>query len=490
MPGKPSDASKKINSVVITPVILCGGSGTRLWPLSRSSYPKQFSRLLGDKTLFQGSAQRLTGKLFDKPVVVTNSDFRFIVAEQLQQVGIDPGAIILEPIGRNTAPAVLATAIYLLKKDPQVTMLIAPSDHIIPDTAAFQAAVKVGMDAVEKGQIVTFGILPTHAETGYGYIELATKQTRGASPVVRFIEKPDAVSAAKMLEAGSFLWNAGIFLFRAKDIIEAFKLHAPSLIKFVGEAVENIENDLGFCRLDSDAWAEVDNISIDHAVMEKAHNLSVVPFVAGWSDLGGWDAIWRESFKDTDGVHVSKNATAIDCTNTLLRSESESLEVVGIGIHNILVIAMNDAVLIADMSRAQDVKKAVELLKAKNATQATSLPKDYRPWGWFESLAVGDRFQVKRLHVNSGASLSLQSHQHRAEHWIVVSGTAEVTIDDNVQLVYENQSVFIPLGAIHRISNSGKLPVVLIEIQTGAYLGEDDIIRYQDVYSRGQGAKG
>ena len=475
---------------MITPVILCGGSGTRLWPLSRKSYPKQFVPLVGEQTLFQGSALRMTGDLFAKPVVITNSDFRFIVTEQLQAVGIDPGAILIEPEGRNTAPAVLAAALYLQKTDPNAVMLVAPSDHVVPDTEAFQAAVSAGLEAVKEGKLVTFGINPTHAETAYGYLELTAPSDGAPVPLKQFVEKPNEIRAQEMLDAGNYLWNAGIFLFRVKDILAAFELHSPDLLPPVTQAMETGHVDLGFCRLGPDEWSEAEDISIDYAVMEKADNLSVVPFNSEWSDLGGWDAVWRESPKGDNGVLTSGETTAIDCEDTLLRSDSERLELVGIGLKNIMAVAMNDAVLVADMSRAQDVKKAVEALKAKNADQATTFPKDHRPWGWFESLVIGDRFQVKRIHVHPGAALSLQSHHHRAEHWIVVSGTAEVTIDDTVQLVTENQSVFIPLGAIHRMRNPGKVPMVLIEVQTGSYLGEDDIIRYEDVYSRGQGAKG
>mgnify|MGYP000305835025 CR=1 FL=1 len=474
----------------IHPVIVCGGSGTRLWPLSRKSYPKQFVPLVGEETLFQGSARRMTGVQFAAPVVITNSDFRFIVTEQLQAIGIDPGAILIEPEGRNTAPAVLAAALHLAKSDPETVMLVAPSDHVVPDTAAFQAAVATGLTAVESGQLVTFGITPTHAETAYGYLELAAAPTGGPVALKRFVEKPNAECAEEMVKSGSFLWNAGIFLFKAKDIIHAFEAHAPALLVPVQEAFESGTVDLGFCRLGAEAWAKADDISIDYAVMEKADNLSVVPFDGGWSDLGGWDAVWRESPKGKNGVLTSGEATAIDCEDTLLRSDSERLEVVGIGLKNIMAVAMNDAVLVADMSRAQDVKKAVDALKAKNAAQATTFPKDHRPWGWFESLAIGDRFQVKRIHVHPGAALSLQSHHHRSEHWIVVAGTAKVTIDDEVKLVTENQSVYIPLGAVHRMENPGKLPLTLIEVQTGSYFGEDDIIRYEDVYARGQGAKG
>jgi mannose-1-phosphate guanylyltransferase/mannose-6-phosphate isomerase len=475
---------------MIVPIILCGGSGTRLWPLSRKSYPKQFVPLVGDKTLFQGSALRMTGSQFANPLIITNSDFRFIVTEQLKEVGIDPSAILIEPEGRNTAPAVLAAALYLAKQDPETVMLVAPSDHVVPDTKTFQDAVATGLTAVTNGKLVTFGITPTHAETAYGYLELSEIPTGGPVTLKRFVEKPAVSRAEEMIKSGSFLWNAGIFLFKVKDIITAFEALAPSLVAPVEEAIETASIDLGFCRLGTVAWAKVDDISIDYAVMEKATNLSVVPFDGRWSDLGGWDAVWRESYKTADGVFTSGEVTAIDCKDTLLRSDSERLEVVGIGLENIIAIAMSDAVLVADMSRAQDVKKAVDALKAKNAAQATTFPKDHRPWGWFESLAIGDRFQVKRIQVQPGAALSLQSHHHRAEHWIVVEGTAEVTIDDKVQLISENQSVFIPLGAKHRMKNPGKVPMVLIEVQTGIYLGEDDIIRYEDVYARGQGAKG
>ena len=482
--------------MLITPVLLCGGSGTRLWPLSRKSYPKQFVPLVGEETLFQASARRLSGATaeleFAAPVVLTNSDFRFIVAEQLQTIGIDPGTVLIEPEGRNTAPAVLAAALHAFGKDKDAVLLVAPSDHVVPDAAAFQAAIARGLEAVAKGQLVTFGITPTHAETAYGYLELATAPENDGAPVPlkKFVEKPDLARATEMLAAGNFKWNAGIFLFRAADIIAAFRAHAPEMMEPVEAAVEAATPDLGFLRLNPEHWGQAEDISIDYAVMEKATNLSVVPFDAAWSDLGGWDAVWRESGPDDQGVVTSGGATAIDCQNTLLRSDSDQLEIVGIGLENIIAVAMNDAVLVADTSRAQDVKQAVAELKKKGAPQATAFPKDHRPWGWFESLVIGDRFQVKRIHVHPGASLSLQSHFHRSEHWIVVEGTASVTIDDHQQLVTENQSVYIPLGAVHRMENPGTVPMVLIEVQTGTYLGEDDIVRYEDVYARGQGAKG
>ena len=472
---------------MITPILLCGGSGTRLWPLSRKSYPKQFVPLVGETTLFQASAERLSGEGFAAPLVLTNSDFRFIVTEQLAEAGIDPGAILIEPEGRNTAPAVLAAALWLEKSDPDGLMLVAPSDHVVPDAAAFRAAVEAGAEAARAGQLVTFGIKPTHAETGYGYLELAEEPGDFAARPLklnRFVEKPDAARAEEMVAEGIYLWNAGIFLFSVKTIIEAFRKHAPELIAPVQAAVDQGKHDLGFLRLDPDSWAGANDISSDYAVMERADNLSVVPFAAGWSDLGGWDAVWRETGQDARGVALSGAATAIDCDDSLLRSEDEGLEVVGIGLKNIITVAMPDAVLVADASRAQDVKKAVAALKEKQAKQAESFPKDHRPWGWFESLVIGKRFQVKRIVVHPGAALSLQSHHHRSEHWIVVEGTAKVTIDEEVKLVTENQSVYIPLGAVHRMENPGKVPMVLIEVQTGSYLGEDDIIRYEDVYAR------
>jgi mannose-1-phosphate guanylyltransferase/mannose-1-phosphate guanylyltransferase/mannose-6-phosphate isomerase len=471
--------------VTITPVLLCGGSGTRLWPLSRKSYPKQFVPLLGEETLFQASARRLSGPDFAAPMVLTNSDFRFIVTEQLAAAGIDPAAILIEPEGRNTAPAVLAAALWLERSDPDGLMLIAPSDHVVPDPAAFRAAVAAGAPAARAGRLVTFGIAPDRPETGYGYLELETAPEPGMpSALRRFVEKPDAARAARMLAAGNFLWNAGIFLFSVRAILDAFRAHAPDLIAPVSAAIEAGRPDLGFFRLDPGAWSGAREISIDYAVMERAENLSVVPFAAGWSDLGGWDAVWRESGPDPRGVALSGPATAIDCDDTLLRSEDAGLEVVGIGLRNVIAVAMPDAVLVADAARAQEVKQAVAALKAKSAKQAEAFPKDHRPWGWFECLALGPRFQVKRIVVHPGAALSLQSHHHRSEHWIVVEGTARVTVDDEVTLVTENQSVYIPLGAVHRMENPGKVPMVLIEVQTGTYLGEDDILRYEDVYAR------
>ncbi len=478
----------------IHPLLLCGGSGTRLWPLSRKSYPKQFTRLTGEESLFQASARRLSGPGFAAPAIVTGSDYRFVVTEQLAAVEVAAAATLIEPEGRNTAPAILAAALELHARAPGALMLVAPSDHVIPDAAAFRASVMAAVPSAEAGQIVTFGIRPDRAETGYGWLALSEAPKNGFAPVPQplkgFAEKPDAATAEALLSGGMHLWNAGIFLFATGTILSAFESHQPGLLAAVTRAFDEAERDLHFLRLAPAPWSECDDISVDYAVMEKAENLTVVPFGGAWSDLGGWDAVWRESGPDAGGVVTSGPATAIDCTDTLLRAEDEQQALVGIGLSDVIAVAMPDAVLVAHKDRAQDVKQAVAALKAQGAKQAETLPRDYRPWGWFESLSVGGRFQVKRIHVNPGAALSLQSHHHRSEHWIVVEGTARVTIDDTVTLVSENQSVYIPLGAVHRMENPGKVPMVLIEVQTGTYLGEDDIIRYEDVYARGQGAKG
>jgi mannose-1-phosphate guanylyltransferase/mannose-6-phosphate isomerase len=474
--------------------LLCGGSGTRLWPLSRKSYPKQFTRLTGDESLFQASARRLSGPGFAAPAIITGSDYRFVVTEQLAGVEIAAAATLIEPEGRNTAPAILAGALELHARAPGALMLVAPSDHVIPDADAFRDAVMAAVPAAQAGQIVTFGIRPDRAETGYGWLRLSAAPEGDFAPLPQpldgFVEKPDAATAQALLSGGMHLWNAGIFLFSTEAILSAFETYQPDMLAAVTRAFEAAERDLHFLRLAPGPWTECDDISIDYAVMEKAANLTVVPYGGAWSDLGGWDAVWRESGPDAGGVVTSGPATAIDCTDSLLRAEDDQQALVGIGLTDVIAVAMPDAVLVAHRSRAQDVKKAVEALKKQGAKQAETLPRDYRPWGWFESLAMGGRFQVKRIHVHPGAALSLQSHHHRSEHWIVVEGTARVTIDGREQLVTENQSVYIPLGAVHRMENPGKVPMILIEVQTGSYLGEDDIIRYEDVYARGQGAKG
>ncbi len=476
---------------MITPVLLCGGSGTRLWPLSRKSFPKQFSKLTGEESLFQASILRFSGPAFGAPLIVTADDFRFIVREQLVHAGCAPAAIMIEPEGRDTAPAVLAAALHLLDSDPDALMLVAPSDHVIPDADLFQQAVAAALPAAEAGQLVTFGIAPDRPETAYGYLEVDAPSVldgivttgTGCLPVRRFIEKPNAERAEELLAEGRYLWNAGIFLFRASAILKAFETHAPNMIPPARQAVEGSVRDLGFTRLAAEPWGRVPATSIDYAIMERSDNIAVMPYGGRWSDLGDWASVWHET-AGPDGVALSGPASAIGCAGTLLRSESPGQKIVGIGLDDIVAVAMPDAVLVAHRSRAQEVKAAVTALRKEGATQADVFPRDHRPWGWFEVLATGTRFQVKRIVVHPGAALSLQSHHHRSEHWIVVQGTAKVTVDAEVKLVTENQSVYIPLGAVHRMENPGKLPMILIEVQTGSYLGEDDIQRYEDVYAR------
>ena len=477
----------------VYPVLLCGGSGTRLWPLSRKSHPKQFVKLMGEESLFQSSALRLSASSFASPIVVTGSDFRFMVVEQLAAVEIIPRDILIEPSIRNTAAAICAAAVALDAKEGCSLMLVAPSDHLIADTDRFRDTVQAAVPAALDGQIVTFGIRPDRAETGYGWLELTSKPSDDFAPIVQplssFVEKPSEEAAETLLADGMHLWNAGIFLFSTSTILKAFEQHAPETLSGVRNAFVNAQADLGFTRLAAEPWSCLEDISIDYAVMERAQNLSVVPYGGAWSDLGDWEAIWREGNKSDAGVVANGPSTALDCKNTLLHATSEIQELVAIGLEDIIVVSMPDAVLVAHKDRAQDVRIAVKKLKEKGVAQAETLPRDYRPWGWYESIAFGRRFQVKRIVVNPGAALSLQSHYHRSEHWIVVAGTAKVTIDSEVKTVTENQSVYIPLGAVHRLENPGKLHLTLIEVQTGSYFGEDDIIRYADVYSRGLGAK-
>ncbi|WP_275671609.1 mannose-1-phosphate guanylyltransferase/mannose-6-phosphate isomerase [Pseudaquidulcibacter saccharophilus] len=472
---------------MIYPVILCGGSGTRLWPLSRQSYPKQFTKIIGETSLFQQSALRCASEEFAPPVIVTGEQFRFTVVEQLAQVEISPSAILIEPEGKNTAPAVFAAALYIYEKDPDAQILVMPSDHVIPNAKAFQNVVAQASTVAGQGNIITFGIKPTGPETGYGYLKLADANAANVNIPTKldsFVEKPDLEKATTMLSAGGYLWNAGIFLFNARTIIDAFDKYAKGIKEVVTKALHGFSTDLGFTRIDATEWAKVKADSIDYAIMEKADNIYAMPFNDGWSDLGGWAAVWQESNPDSAGNVTSESATAIDCKDTLLRSETPDLELVGIGLDDIITIAMHDAVVVAKKSEAHRVKEAVSTLQAKGKKQATHFPKENRPWGWYETLALGNRFQVKRICVKPGGSLSLQSHFHRAEHWVVVEGTAKITLEEKVHLMSENQSIYIPIGAKHRLENPGKLPVLLIEVQTGSYLGEDDIVRYGDVYGR------
>ncbi|CAN5770877.1 mannose-1-phosphate guanylyltransferase/mannose-6-phosphate isomerase [soil metagenome] len=501
----------------IPPVILCGGAGTRLWPVSRAGYPKQFGRILGERSLFQASVLRLSGPDFAAPVIATGAAFRFIVTEQLAGIGRAASAILIEPEARNTGPAVLAAALRLAEAAPDGLILACPSDHAIGDAEAFRAAIRAGAAEAAEGALVTFGIRPSRAETGYGWLEPAGLPENPAGkppggpaasappqppvplppvplppvpqppvplPLARFIEKPDAATAAALLKGGRHLWNSGIFLFSARAIVGAFAAHAPALLAAVREAVGAAKPDLAFLRLDPAAWAEVEAVSLDHAVMEKAANLVVVPYAGSWSDLGAWDAIGGEMARDASGTAVSGPAHALDCERTLLRAESPDQVLVGIGLKDIVAVAMRDAVLVADARDGQRVRQAVEMLKAEGHAQALDFTRVHRPWGWYETLAHGPRFQVKRIMVHPGGVLSLQSHVHRAEHWVVVEGTARVSVGETVSLLGENQSAYIPLGARHRLENPGKLDLHLIEVQSGSYLGEDDITRLDDIYAR------
>ena len=469
---------------MIVPVILAGGSGTRLWPASRKSYPKQFTNLVGDRSLFQDSAARLSGPQFAPPMVVTGTDFRFIVADQLDQIGIEGADILLEPDARNTAPAILAAALRH-EDTPDAILLIAPSDHQILDDAAFAEAVDAGARTAARGEIVTFGITPSSPETGYGYLELSQPPHAGESqPLKSFVEKPGRDVAVELVDGGRHLWNAGIFMFRVDTIIEAFEALAPQLVMPCRAALATGAKDLCFFRLGADAYSRCESISVDYAVMEAADALHVVPVDCGWSDLGSWRAVHGTSGRDRDGNALSGAATQIGCTNSMLRSDRADTRIVGLGLENIAAIATDDAILVANMDDSERVKDVVAELKLIKAPQADGFRRCQRPWGYYETLSLGARFQVKRIMVKPGGRLSLQSHQHRAEHWVVVEGTATVTVGDTVSMLSENQSTYIPLGAVHRLENRGKVPLTLIEVQSGVYLGEDDITRYEDIYAR------
>lgn len=468
----------------IYPIILCGGAGTRLWPASRKAYPKQFAKLIGDHSLFQMTLRRFTGPEFAAPLVMTENEFRFMATEQCAQIGLSDAQIIAEPSRRDTAPAILAAAL-LLKDQPDAFMLVAPSDHLIGDLDAFYAALRTARAASQDhGALVTFGITPDRPETGYGYLGLSeAPKTATALRLSSFHEKPNLARAKEMLAAGTYLRNAGIFMFRVRDILAAYEQHAPDLLPLCQEAVDSRHGDLGFTRLGA-AYDQCRAISFDYEIMEKAGQVMAVPLSCAWSDLGAWDALWQAAGPDEAGMATHGNVTAIDCTDSYLRTDEGNTHLVGLGLSNIVAVAMRDAVLVADKAHLQDVKQVVTLLREQDVPQADDYPRFHRPWGWYETLTKGPRFQVKQIMVHPNGTLSLQSHHHRSEHWVVVEGTAEVMIGDETRLVTENESVYIPLGAKHRLTNPGKLPVYLVEVQTGSYLNEDDIQRYEDIYGR------
>jgi mannose-1-phosphate guanylyltransferase len=470
----------------IIPVIMAGGKGTRLWPLSRASAPKQFIQFIGDKTLFQNTLARVTdAELYEAPIVITNEDFRFLVAEQARELGITLSAIILEPVARNTAAAVAAAASVISRRfgDDAVMQILASDHEIVADQSYFDC-IRTARDTTLSGKLVTFGITPTEPATGYGYIELGTALVTGASTVKRFVEKPGVDAAEKMIAAGNFYWNSGMFMFGVSQLTAEMQIFAPAVLEAVNHAVDKAADDLDFTRLDADAFAASPDISIDYAIMEKTANAAVVVSPIIWSDLGSWDAVWKLGVQDADGNVTSGNATLVNTKNSLVMSRHGHLAVQGMD--NVAVIASEDAIYVGKLEDSQHVGKLVKLLAQQPATAKLTKdhPTSYRPWGGYTSVLNGDRFQVKRLFVLPGKKLSLQKHHHRSEHWICVKGTAEVTIGDTVQTVRENQSVYIPQGDVHRLANPGKILLEMIEVQTGSYLGEDDIIRIVDEFGR------
>ena len=463
----------------ILPVILSGGSGTRLWPLSREAYPKQFLPLAGELTMLQATWQRVAAIAAHGPLVIANEAHRFVAAEQLQQVGAQPQAIILEPLGRNTAPAIAVAALEATGNGADPLLLVLPSDHVIADEAAFRAAVQQAAAAAEAGKLVTFGIVPTGPETGYGYIKAAPGE--GARAVERFVEKPDLETATGYVASGQYLWNSGMFLLRASRYLAELARFNPAMLDHSRTAWQRARRDADFTRLDAEAFAAVPSDSIDYAVMEKTSDAVVVALDAGWNDVGSWTALRDVSTQDGDGNAHHGDVIAIDCRNTYAYAQRL---VALVGLDDVVVVETDDAVLVGKADRMQEVKDVVSRLKAEGRSEATWHRKVYRPWGAYDSIDNGERFQVKRITVNPGASLSLQMHHHRAEHWVVVSGTAEVTRGEEVLLLGENQSTYIPLGVTHRLRTPGKLPLELIEVQSGSYLGEDDIVRFEDTYGR------
>jgi mannose-1-phosphate guanylyltransferase/mannose-6-phosphate isomerase len=474
---------------MLTPVILSGGAGTRLWPLSRELYPKQLLALTGERTMLQQTALRLEGLAATAPVVVCNDAHRFLVAEQLRQVNIEPRAMVLEPFGRNTAPAIALAAhaaLHSAGSDPQSDplLLVLPADHVIRDVPAFQKAVRVALPAAERGKLVTFGIVPNAPETAYGYIQRSGsgEGDEGTHPIARFVEKPSAEKAAQFVQSGDYYWNSGMFLFRARRYLKELESFAPEIAKVCASAAAAAKSDLDFTRIDPKVFEACPSDSIDYAVMEKTRDAVVVPLDAGWSDVGSWAALHEACEADGRGNVARGDVIAEDSQGCYLYSESRLVAVVGLEDH--VVIETKDAILVAPKDRVQDVKKLVYRLKEQGRYEHSLHREVFRPWGSYDSIENGPRFQVKRLKVKPGATLSLQMHHHRAEHWIVVSGTARITRGEETFLLEENQSTYIPIGVRHRIENPGKIPVHIIEVQSGSYLGEDDIVRFEDRYGR------
>ncbi|NKB63154.1 MAG: mannose-1-phosphate guanylyltransferase/mannose-6-phosphate isomerase [Gammaproteobacteria bacterium] len=469
----------------IVPIILSGGSGTRLWPLSRSMRPKQFISLVDQESLFQKTLLRLK-KLpnIEAPIIVCNEDHRFMVAEQMQELGMTHDTIILEPTARNTAPAIASAAIRLLNRGSEFshTMLVLPADHLIEGEEAFLETVQRGCEASEKGSLVTFGVLPTKPATGYGYIRINPNEKASVFPVEEFVEKPSEEKAITYLESGNYFWNSGMFVFTAEDYIDALKQHSPNVLTHSQTAMEQAVLDLDFLRLSSEHYSQCENISIDYAVMEKSTNVCMVPLNSHWSDIGSWSSLWETGEKDGAGNVVKGDVVLESVTNSYIHAESKL--VTALGVDNLIVVETHDGLMVTTQGQDQNIKKIVNRLKETNRPETELHRKAFRPWGNYDCLDKGGRFQVKRIMVKSGQSTSMQKHLHRAEHWIVVSGTAEVTCDDDIFMLTENEAAYIPLGSRHRLRNPGKTPLEIIEVQSGSYLGEDDIERFDDQYGR------
>ena len=472
------------NAALIVPVILSGGSGTRLWPLSRESFPKQFWPLVSDRSMIQETAARAIGPGFAPPLVVCNDAHRFVVAEQMRLLGLEGSRVVLEPVGRNSAPAIAAAALIVAETNPDAVLWMMAADAAITDQAALGEALCHAVGAARAGHVVTFGMRPTAPEVGYGYIEAGAvvPGLDGVQAIARFVEKPDAATAQSMLDGGRHLWNSGMFVFTAKTLIAELERHAPDVLAAVRLAVAARTQDLDFIRLGVAEFSACPNISLDYAVAERTDRAVVVPADLGWSDVGSWSALWELGQKDAAGNVASGDVLLEGARDCYVRSDSLLTAVVGLD--NVVVVVTDDAVLAMHRDRAQDVKKIVERLKAAKRPEATSHRRVYRPWGFYEGISLGERFQVKRIMVSPGAKLSLQKHFHRAEHWVVVGGTALVTRDQELITLRENESVYLPLGCVHRLENPGKIPLTLIEVQSGAYLGEDDIVRIEDTYGR------
>jgi mannose-1-phosphate guanylyltransferase/mannose-6-phosphate isomerase len=469
---------------LIHPVILSGGVGSRLWPLSRSLFPKQLLALAGDQSLIQDTVCRAAGPAFAEPTIVCNVEHRFLIAEQMRAAGHAPGVIVLEPVGRNTAPAAAIAALMLAEKDPDAILLLLPADHVVRDQDAFRQAADSAAAAAAHGFLVTFGIAPKTPETGYGYVQRGAPLSESAHTfaVRRFVEKPDAVAAGRYIESGDYYWNSGMFAFQASSFLAELERLEPSLVANCRAAIREGKRDLDFFRLDPKAFEACESISIDYAVMEHTQKAAIVPVEMGWSDIGSWEALWDASDKDKDGNALKGDVLHHATRNSYLRSEGPL--VAAVGVEDLVVVATKDAVLVSRKDTSQDVKKIVEQLDRGGRELHLTHRKVFRPWGAYEGLDIGDNFQVKRITVNPGAKLSLQMHHKRAEHWVVVSGTARVTRNDEVFSLGENESTFIPLGARHRLENIGTEPLHLIEVQSGSYLGEDDIVRFEDSYGR------